>query len=224
MLPTIAREGNAILITIACFAAGLLAASFACGPQTAMIMRVLATIAAIFFCFSLYFFRDPDRRICADPTVLLAPADGTVIEVRLLEEPRYIKGPAQRISIFMSVLNVHVNRSPADGIIELADHHQGKFISAFKEKASDENENLFVGLACRHLGIKIAIKFIAGLIARRIVFYKQLKSNVMQGERINIIRFGSRVDLYVPTNMLIVVKRGDKVIAGCSIVARIKES
>lgn len=224
MLFNIAREGYSILLTIACIAAGLMIVSFFCGPQAAAVMRSLAALAVLFFSFSLYFFRDPERRINADPHALLAPADGTVIDVRQVDEPRYMQGKAQRISIFMSVFNVHVNRSPASGTIEQVRYHQGKFISAFKEKASEDNENLFVGLVWKEHNRRIAVAFIAGLIARRIVFYKRLHDTVSQGERINMIRFGSRVDLYVPADVPVSVKKGDKVTAGLTVVARVKDS
>jgi len=154
----------------------------------------------------MFFFRNPERKIVYATKSLIAPADGTIIAVRKVNEPQYIKNTTNRISIFMSIFNVHVNRSPTNGTVEFLKYNSGKFISAFKDKASEENESLFVGIKIADRDEKIAVNFIAGLIARRIVFYKKLHDTIGQGERINIIKFGSRVDLYCSDNFEIKVK------------------
>jgi phosphatidylserine decarboxylase len=153
---------------------------------------------------------------------LISPADGTVIDVKSVTEDCYLKAPAQRISIFMSVFNVHVNRTPLSGTIDYVQYNPGTFINAFKEKASEDNENLLVGIRSEENGVKIAVRFIAGLIARRIVFYKKKEDKVTQGERVNIIRFGSRVDLFCPPDSEILVQSGQKVTAGITVMARLK--
>ncbi len=185
-------------------------------------LQAAAGIVFLLTLFSLFFFRDPERSVPADPDVLLSPADGVVIDIREIEEPLYIKGQCKRISIFMSVFNVHVNRSPADGSIEFMHYNRGAFIAAFKEKASQDNESLFIGLRMKRDGIPIAVKFIAGLIARRIVFYGSMQDTVAQGERINLIRFGSRVELFCPPDAELAVKEGDAVRAGESVLARLR--
>ena len=167
------------------------------------------------------FFRDPERTVTRDEQALISPADGTVIAVKNVTEDNYLHGPAQRISIFMSVFNVHVNRTPLTGTIDYIQYNPGKFINAFKEKASEDNENLLIGIHSQESGVKIAVRFIAGLIARRIVFYKKENDRVEQGERINIIRFGSRVDLFCPPGSEILVKNGQKVTAGVTVMARL---
>jgi len=160
--------------------------------------------------------------VIRDANALISPADGTVIDIKTVTEDRYLQAPAQRISIFMSVFNVHVNRTPLSGTIEYIQYNPGKFINAFKEKASEDNENLLIGIRAQEGGVKIAVKFIAGLIARRIVFYKKKDDRVEQGERINIIRFGSRVDLFCPPGSEILVKSGQKVTAGITVMARLR--
>ena len=124
----------------------------------------------------------------------------------------------------MSIFNVHVNRAPADGRIEYIKYNPGKFVAAFNEKASEDNENLFIGIDCTEKSEKIAVRFIAGLIARRIVFYKKLHDDIKQGDRINLIRFGSRVDLFCPPDSQIKVKIGDRVSAGETLMAFFKDS
>lgn len=224
MPPYIAREGYLIILTIALVASVFFGLACLTSGQFAVGLKILAALVFLFLIFTIYFFRDPERAKGFDPQALIAPADGTIIAVKEVDEPRFLKTRAMRLSIFMSVFNVHVNRSPLSGRVELIQYNPGKFISAFKEKASEDNENLFVGIQARDRSEKIAVKFIAGLIARRIVFYKKLHDKVEQGQRINIIRFGSRVDLYCPMGSEIKVKKGDKVTAGETVMALFKDS
>ncbi len=195
---------------------------FAQGPWLAV--NVLCSAAlTIFSMFTVYFFRDPDRATELSPAACYAPADGTVLDVATVTEPRYVGGPCMRISVFMSVFNVHVNRSPVRGVVDFVYYNTGKFIAAFREKASEENESLFIGIQCADAPEKIAVHFIAGLIARRIVFYRKKGDAVGQGERINMIRFGSRVDLYVPPDAEIKTKKGSRVTAGRTVLAVLKD-
>lgn len=222
MTSLIAREGYPIIGAVACIALVLLVCSYLAGTQLGTVLRILALISFLFALFSIYFFRDPERAGDYSPNVLIAPADGTIIDIRETPEPLYLNGTAKRVSIFMSVFNVHVNRAPVNGTIEFLKYNQGKFISAFKDKASDENESMFAGIQCTDRPDKIAVKFIAGLIARRIVFYKKLSDQIRQGERINMIRFGSRVDVYCPVTAAVKVKNGDTVTAGVTVIATLQ--
>jgi len=223
MYPLIAREGYAIIAIIGLIAAALFVLSlFTAGPLS-IVLRSSGSVCALFLLFSLYFFRDPERTVPLDAHVLISPADGTIIDISKTDEPEFMKGPAVRVGIFMSVFNVHVNRSPVNGTVDFLKYNPGKFFSAFKEKASEDNENLLLGITCSERTEKISVKFIAGLIARRIVFYKKLNAPIIQGERINMIRFGSRVDLYCPLNTDIKVALGDKVTAGVTILASFKD-
>lgn len=169
--------------------------------------------------FVILFFRDPERATPSDENIIVAAADGKVIDIRELEEPQYLKGPAKRISIFMSPFNAHINRYPVSGQIEYLNYNPGKFFSAFKEKASSDNENLSTGIDTgKH---KVLIKQIAGLIARRIVNYSKEGQRVVKGARMGMIRFGSRAEVYVHPNVTIKVKTGDKVYAGKSIIGEL---
>jgi phosphatidylserine decarboxylase len=219
--PFIAREGYPIIYTVCAAVLVLMGGAWVAAGLLAGILYVLGIVACLFLLFCLYFFRDPERAVIMDADALISPADGTVIDIKTVTENCYLQAPAQRISIFMSVFNVHVNRTPLSGIIDYIQYNPGKFINAFKEKASEDNENLLVGIRAEEGDVKIAVRFIAGLIARRIVFYKKKDDSVEQGERINIIRFGSRVDLFCPPGSEILVKSGQKVTAGVTVLAKL---
>jgi phosphatidylserine decarboxylase len=219
----IARAGYPVIGTIALTAAVFTLAAFTTSGSIQTLFRCLDALGVFFFLFSLYFFRDPERIIPTAPELLLAPADGTIIDITEMDEPVYLKTKAKRVSIFMSVFNVHVNRAPLNGTVEFLTYNPGKFISAFKDKASEENESIFAGIKGKSGDVRISVKFIAGLIARRIVFYKQINDAVTQGERINMIRFGSRVNIFCPVDSTINVIKGDKVTAGQTVIAVLKK-
>ena len=168
--------------------------------------------------FGLFFFRNPDRSCEAPPNVACSPADGRIIAVDDAPEELAERGLPRRISVFMSVFNVHVNRAPLDGELVEYRYNPGKKVSAFKEKASLANEqNLSVWET--PVG-RIAFKQIAGSIARRIVFDHAVGDTVRRGDRVGLIRYGSRVDIFLPANAEILVQLGDRVRAGASSVAR----
>jgi len=218
----IARGGYPVLLAIFIIALIFLAASLLVKGQTGYLLKICSFVSLLLLLFSFYFFRDPERQPPKDPDLLICPADGLIIDIRETLEPLYLNATVKRVSIFMSVFNVHVNRSPVDGTIKYMKYNKGKFISAFKEKASEDNENLFIGIECSRKKEKIGVKFIAGLIARRIMFYKKRGDQIMKGERINLIRFGSRVDIFCPLDTEIRVKNGDKVKAGETVLGRFK--
>jgi phosphatidylserine decarboxylase len=164
------------------------------------------------------FFRDPERTGPRGPELVLAPADGKVVSVREIEEPTFHAGTTNRISIFMNVFNVHVNRYPSGGEIALRDYHPGTFLNAASEKASLDNEQATVGLMTQNG--KILVRQIAGLVARRIVTDHAIGTVVKQGERMGMIRFGSRVDVFLPRSARVLVKVGDRTKAGATVVAR----
>ena len=164
------------------------------------------------------FFRDPVRDGPRGDDLLIAPADGLVVSVIPIEEPMFLGGPATRVSIFMNVFSVHVNRYPARGRLGLRRYVPGKFGHAGPEKASLENEQCSVGVQAPKG--KILIRQIAGSIARRIVTDHQEGTAVEQGARMGLIRFGSRVDLFVPPGAAVVVTVGEKTVAGQTVVAR----
>jgi phosphatidylserine decarboxylase len=172
-----------------------------------------ALIAFALFCFS--FFRDPKRVISSDPGVIVSPADGRVVVITNEENAGR---PGTRISIFLAVWNVHVNRSPAAGVITKLDYLPGKFLAAWDARASTQNEQNVFTLATTQGTIEF--KQIAGLIARRVISWKKPLESVAKGERIGLVRFGSRVDLWVPQGSELLVKVGDNVAGGSSILAR----
>ena len=167
-----------------------------------------------------YFFRDPERDIPVAPEVVVAPADGKVIGVDEVQEERYLKEPACRIAIFMNVFDVHVNRAPLAGTVVQAEHRDGCFKAAWREDACTLNEQL--ALVLEAAGRRVLMVQIAGLLARRIVSYVKPGQRLEKGERLGMICFGSRVDLYLPPEAEILVKVGDRVKAGSSGVARWK--
>lgn len=219
----IARAGYPVIGTIALISAVFILGAFISSGSIRTLLQFLAALGVCLSLFSLYFFRDPERVIHENPGLLLSPADGTIVEIREVDEPAYMQTKAMRVSIFMSVFNVHVNRAPLAGTVEFIRYNPGKFISAFKEKASEENESIFAGIKSADQEVRISVNFIAGLIARRIVFYKQLQDRVSQGERINMIRFGSRVDIYCPLDCDVQVRNGDAVTAGVTVIARLRQ-
>jgi phosphatidylserine decarboxylase len=164
------------------------------------------------------FFRDPQRTGDRGETLVIAPADGKVVSVLQTHEPAFHHADAIRISIFMNVFDCHVNRYPSSGTITYRQYNPGKFINAAAEKASLENEQSSVGLATSHG--KLLVRQIAGLIARRIVTDHSEGREVEQGERLGMIRFGSRVDVFLPLNVRVLVKEGDRTVAGVTVIAR----
>jgi len=167
----------------------------------------------------LVFFRDPVRMGPRGEQFVIAPADGKVVDIAVVEEPTYLAAQATRISIFMSVFDVHVNRYPATGAVELVRYHRGKFLHAASDKASVDNEQSSVGL--RSVGGPVLVRQIAGLIARRIVTDGKPGDRVHQGERLGMIRFGSRVDVFLPlaARAAVRVAVGERVRAGATLLA-----
>jgi len=178
---------------------------------------VWSLVPLVFAIFFLWFFRDPERTIPADPGLIVSPADGKVTEVLAT----VLAGePATRISIFLSVFDVHVNRSPAAGRITGVNYRRGKFLNAMDAASAEENEQNAVTIDSQ--GMKIVFKQIAGLLARRIVFNPKPGDLLARGERVGMIKFGSRTDVIFPGPAELSVKVGDRVKGGSSILARVR--
>lgn len=180
----------------------------------------LFVIALLLITFTLYFFRDPDRNAPGRSDVIVSPADGRVLFVKEIDDKKFISGKALQISIFMSPLNVHVNRIPINGKIEYLKHIDGKFIAAFDDKATDLNERTEIGIESKYG--KVFFTQVAGMIARRIVNTLSVGDNVEISKRFGMIKFGSRVDVVVPLNWNPTVKKGETVVAGESILFELK--
>ena len=176
---------------------------------------VTAVVSVFLALFVFSFFRDPDRIIPAEPGAVVSPADGRVVVVT---DEENAGRPGQRMSIFLAIWNVHVNRAPASGTIVKTDYRPGKFLAAMRERASFENEQNVFTLSTE--AGEMVFKQIAGLIARRVVSWKKPGEQVMRGERIGLVRFGSRVDVWLPKGAEILVKVGENVKGGASVIAR----
>jgi phosphatidylserine decarboxylase len=180
-------------------------------------------LAAAFFLilalFVLNFFRDPERAIPAGAGVMVSPADGRVVEIRAEEEA---DRPRQRVSIFMSPFNVHVNRSPISGTIQSVVYRKGSFRMASEPSASVENERNTFTVSGENS--EVIVRQIAGVLARRIVFWKNVGDRVERGERVGMIKFGSRVDILVPPDLILSVKIGDRVKAGSTVIGTSRSS
>lgn len=169
--------------------------------------------------FIFYFFRNPERVIPAEPGAIVSPGDGRVVVVK---DEACAGRPGKRISIFLAVWNVHVNRSPAAGTITRLEYKPGKFLAAWAEAASFENEQNIFTLASEHG--ELVFKQIAGWVARRVVSWKKQGEVVARGERVGLVRFGSRVDIWMPENVEVVVKVGENVKGGSTILARMTDA
>ena len=170
--------------------------------------------------FVLFFFRDPERAVPEGKGVVVSPADGRVIVIKDIYEPDYLRQDVKQISIFLSVFNVHVNRVPVSGTVETVRYNPGKFLVASVDKASLDNEQ--TGMVISDGKYKVLVKQIAGLIARRIVCYAKTGDTVTAGERYGLIRFGSRVDIFLPKDTELLVKVGDRIKGSRDVIGVIK--
>jgi phosphatidylserine decarboxylase len=181
---------------------------------------VVGGVWALFTLFTLYFFRDPTARVPAGSGIVLSPAHATVDVIDTAAEPDFMGGQCQRISMFLSVLNVHVQNAPVSGKVSFLKYTRGRFLNALKTESAIFNENVLSGFMISDIpGMKIGVRLIAGAIARRIVPFVQPGDNVARGDRVSLIQFGSRADVYLPAEAKIQVKLGDKVVGGETVLA-----
>lgn len=180
-------------------------------------------LLVVFTALIIYFFRDPDRTITGDENVILSPADGKVVLVEeKIEENVYIGGKAKQVSIFLSPLDVHVNRVPATGTIEYVKYHPGVYLMAWDQRASELNERADFGLL-HASGTKIFFRQITGFLARRIVYDLKEGDHVQAGKRFGMMKFGSRMDILVPPNVELTVEQGDRTRAGETVLGKIRK-
>jgi phosphatidylserine decarboxylase len=210
----VAREGLLFIGIGLAAALGALALAFNLRTVPFWIAAVVLVALALWV---VYFFRDPERSGERGERLVVSPADGKVVQIAEVDEPSFVRGRALRISIFMNVFSVHVNRYPVTGKVAHVHYNAGKFINAAQDKASLENEQMSVGLETTRG--RVLVRQIAGLIARRIVTYAKVGQDVEQGMRMGIIRFGSRVDVFVPPNSKLRTKLGDVPVAGVTVLA-----
>jgi phosphatidylserine decarboxylase len=215
----VAREGIPFILIAAALAAGGFGMALMRRSWPLWLLAFLLTIIALWVA---YFFRDPERTGERGDALVIAPADGKIVMITDVDEPSFVHGKATRISIFMNIFNVHVNRYPVSGTVRYVHYNPGKFINAAADKASLDNEQMSVGLDAG--GKLVLVRQIAGAIARRIVTYSKVGDAARQGERFGLIRFGSRVDVFVPTNSTIRVRVGDKPVAGTTVLAELQKN
>lgn len=209
-----APEGRWFIYGAWVIAGGLLAAATRSGQTGWWVGAGLWALLAVWI---VAFFRDPERPWTRGPGLIVAPADGKVVSILEIDEPAFFRDRAVRVSIFMNVFDCHVNRYPVDGTVGYRHYNPGTFGHAAAEKASLSNEQASVGLNTEHG--KVLIRQIAGLVARRIVTDPEVGATVRQGERMGIIRFGSRVDLFLPLGVRVLVGPGSSTRVGVTVVA-----
>jgi phosphatidylserine decarboxylase len=208
-----AREGRPFML----IAAAATAATVAMAVRSPVAAWAAAPVAALAFLI-FYFFRDPERHIPDEPGLVLAPGDGKVIEIVEVQETSFFEGPCRRISIFLSIFNVHVQRAPTSGSVAHRAYNPGGFAVAWHPKASEKNEQASVGVVTD--SGRLLVRQIAGLIARRIITYPEEGQILDRGERIGLIRFGSRVDLFIPLEWPVECAVGDRAVGGTTVMAR----
>jgi phosphatidylserine decarboxylase len=171
--------------------------------------------------FMVYFFRDPERAVVADPNIVVAGADGWVRRVEEIDEPKYLQSRTIRISTFLTPFDVHVNRSPIAGAVKALAYTPGKHILTIQQAASEYNEHSSIYIEGQ--GTRCLVKQIVGPIVRRVVYWLEEGQELAKGDRIGIMKFGSRMDVYLPvTDVEVLVKKGDRVFAGKTVLARLK--
>jgi phosphatidylserine decarboxylase len=211
----LAKDGIPVVLALILFAAIATLGAFVTHE---IILKYLVVISLTLVIFSIYFFRDPKRTVPTDDNVIVSPADGKVILIEKINDKDFFGTTVLRISIFMSVFNVHVNRIPIDGRITYFNYQKGKFHQAFRDQAAYENEQ--TTLVIENNRIKVQLKQIAGIVARRIVCHIREGWKVKQGERFGMIKFGSRVDMLLPLEVELNIKLNQKVKGGETILGR----
>ena len=211
-----AREGFPFMAISALLAAVVFVLALSRRSFTLWLVALVLLVLALWVAF---FFRDPERSGDRGEGLVVAPADGKVVMITEVDEPTFIHGRALRISIFMNVFSVHVNRYPVSGIVRHVHYAPGKFLNAVAEESSLSNEMRSVGIESGPH--RILVRQIAGLIARRIVTYSREGDRATQGERFGIIRFGSRVDVFMPTDSKVRVRLGQQTTAGTTVLAEL---
>lgn len=217
------RYGSDVLVVMTLLTLGLILVGLFI--DIVWLQALLVALALFLGAFTLYFFRDPDRTVpdgAREEGIVISPADGKVVVVQDVQDDEYHKGPARQISIFLSPLNVHVNRIPTSGVIDYYKYVKGKYLVAYHDKASEFNERTHIGI--KNSRIRVLFKQIAGAVARRIVCNVTVGEEVHVGDRFGMIKFGSRMDLLVPPEMVIEVKVGDIVVAGETLLCRLPDA
>jgi phosphatidylserine decarboxylase len=217
---TLHKEGTG---TISLTIIGLLAANAALRyflPEQDILHTLLLIVSLFLFVIVVQFFRKPTRTTVKNPKHVIAPADGKVVVIEEVVETEYFKGPRRQVSIFMSPLNVHINFNPISGIVTYAKYHAGKYLVAWHPKSSTENERTTI-VVKHHNGTEVLFRQIAGALARRICWYVKEGQAVEQGSEFGFIKFGSRIDIFLPLDAKILVNIDDKPVGGETVIAEL---
>lgn len=187
-------------------------------PENKILQNIVLATCLVVFVIVVQFFRNPTRLIEQNPNHILAPADGKIVAIEEVFEEEFLQKNCRQISIFMSPFNVHINRNPVSGEVSYFQYHPGKYLVAWHPKSSTENERTTIAIRTPE-GKEVLLRQVAGALARRIVWYVQKGQQVTQGEEFGFIKFGSRVDIFIPLEAKIQVKIGDKSVGGKTIIA-----
>jgi phosphatidylserine decarboxylase len=216
------KEGYKILVTLFIVLVIFNLIIFYILPESKNLQSIFVICCVIIFLLILQFFRSPNRSTIINDNHVIAPADGKVVVIEEVNESEYFNETRRQVSIFMSPVNVHINRNPISGIVTYFKYHSGKYKVAWHPKSSTENERTTIVVE-GHNNHTILIRQIAGALAKRIVWYLQAGEEVKQGEELGFIKFGSRVDIFLPLDAKINVKIGDKTVGGETVIAEFPE-
>jgi len=217
---TIHKEGRTLLFVLLVLFVALNYAVAYFFPANILLQNIIIVVSVVFYLIVLQFFRHPHKTIEVNENHVIAPADGKVVVIEEAEETEYLNEKRRQVSIFMSPINVHVNRMPIAGVIKYFKYHPGKYLVAWHPKSSTENERTTV-VAENKAGVQILFRQIAGALARRIKWYIDENHQLEQGQEFGFIKFGSRVDLYLPLDAKITVNIGDKTVGGKTVIAEL---
>jgi phosphatidylserine decarboxylase len=219
---TIHKEGYRLLLILLIVLAGVNVGIYYYAPNNTLFQYAFLTFSVLFYLLILQFFRNPRRSISANERHVIAPADGKVVVIEEVVETEYFNDTRRQISIFMSPVNVHINRNPVEGVVQYFKYHAGKYLVAWHPKSSTENERTTIVVKAKN-EVEILMRQIAGALAKRIVWYVKEGQAVSQGEEFGFIKFGSRVDVFLPLNAKVLVNIGDKTVGGVTIIAELPE-
>jgi phosphatidylserine decarboxylase len=212
------KEGYKILITLLVVLVVINLGIYYLFPALKNLQNICVILSVIIYLLILQFFRSPNRSTIVNDNHIIAPADGKVVVIEEVKETEYFNETRRQVSIFMSPVNVHINRNPISGVVTYFKYHSGKYKVAWHPKSSTENERTTIVVE-GHNNHSILIRQIAGALAKRIVWYLQAGEEVKQGEELGFIKFGSRVDIFLPLDAKINVKLGEKTIGGVTVIA-----
>jgi phosphatidylserine decarboxylase len=222
MIKFIHKEGKGILAGLFIVLLLLNILVYFSAGGAGLLFKILAATSILFYAFNLWFFRQPNRPVTPDENLIIAPADGKIVAIEEVFEPEYFKDKRLQVSIFMSPLNVHVNRYPVSGTVKYMKYHKGAYLVAWHPKSSELNERTSVVIENHHG--EILLRQIAGALARRIVYYPNEGDKVIQGHDLGFIKFGSRVDLFLPVDAFdLQISLNQKVLGNQTVIATKKK-